>query len=431
MLLASTTHLSLGRGPLSGAYMFYGWFIVAASAFISAIIGGTTMRGFTALVDPIAATFGWSYAQISLAMTLRGVESGVMNPFMGVVADRWPARRLVFIGITIIGLGLLCLSQVNSLTMFYISFIIIGLGGSLGMQVVPMTVIARWFRENTGKAYGVLAAGIGAGGFLIPVVTMMIDTYGWQLFLVMLAVFVLAIGLPLSFVFRNRPEDYGLLPDGKTQDSSDDSPRMQTQGVGMSVKEALNTRAFWCISIAFMLQIVGPSAVLLHIMPYLSSLGIERATASMVVMFIYIVSIPSRFVFGWLMDIFRKSYVIAASMVLTSVGLFLLSIIDGSSLGSIAGFVIVYGFIVGGQISLRPPIIREYFGTRKFGTILGLSGIFITIGVIISPPLVGWFFDTRGVYDPIWLILRGICILGAILMLTTPQTSKKLRPDGN
>jgi sugar phosphate permease len=409
--------------------MFYGWFIVATSAFISAIIGGTTMRGFTALVDPIAVTFGWSYAQISLAMTLRGVESGIMNPFMGMVADRWPARRLVFIGITVTGLGILYLSQVNNLAMFYVSFVIIGLGGSLGMQVVPMTVIARWFRNNTGKAYGFLAAGIGAGGFLIPVVTRMIDTYGWQLFLVMLAVFILAIGLPLSFIFRNRPEDYGLLPDGKTQDGLGDSPRMQTQGVGMDVKEALKTRAFWCISIAFMLQILGPSAVLLHIMPYLSSLGIERASASMIVMYIYIVSIPSRFVFGWLMDIFRKNYVIAASMVLTSVGLFLFSIIDSGSFGSIAGFVIVYGFIVGGQISLRPPIIREYFGTKKFGTILGLSGIFITIGVIVSPPLVGWFFDTYGVFNPVWLILSGICMLGTILMLTIPQTSRKLRPD--
>jgi hypothetical protein len=54
--------------------MFYGWYIVAASAFIGAFIGGTTMRGFTALVDPMVTTFGWSYAQISLAMTLRGVE---------------------------------------------------------------------------------------------------------------------------------------------------------------------------------------------------------------------------------------------------------------------------------------------------------------------------------------------------------------------
>jgi len=153
----------------------------------------------------MVATFGWSYAQISLAMTLRGVESGVMNPFMGAVADRWPARRLVFIGVIVSGLGILFLSQVNNLPTFYTSFIIIGLGGSLGMQVVPAVVISRWFRKNTGKAYGILAAGIGLSGFLV---------------------------LPNSLnVSRGQ----------------------QTQDVSMGVKEALKTRAFWHIGIAFML----------------------------------------------------------------------------------------------------------------------------------------------------------------------------------
>jgi len=411
--------------------MFYGWYIVAATAFIGAYIGATTMRGVTALVDPIAVTFGWSYTQISLAMTLRGIESGVMNPFMGVVADRWPARRLVFIGIAVTGLGVLCLSQVNNLATFYVSFIIIGVGGSLGTMIVPMTVIARWFKRNTGKAYGVMAAGLGASGFLLPVITTIIDNYGWRAYLVMVTIGVFAICLPLSFVFRNRPEDYGILPDGKSQDSLAVSHRQQTPDVSMGVKEALKTRAFWYINIAFMLQTAGSAALLLHIMPYLSSLGMERSTASMIIMYVSIVSIPSRFVFGWLSDIYKKSYVIAASMVLTSIGFFLFSIIDGSSIGLIVGFVIVYGSVVGAYISLRPPIMREYFGVRKFGTIFGLGGIPLTIGVISTPPLAGWIFDTRGVYDPIWLVFSGVCMLGVILMLTLPQPSKSPKPTGS
>jgi sugar phosphate permease len=315
--------------------------------------------------------------------------------------------------------------------MFYTSFIIIGLGGSLGMQVVPAVVIARWFKNNTGKAYGILSAGIGLSGFLVPLVTMMIDNYGWRAYLVMVTIGVFAICLPLSFLFRNRPEDYGFLPDGKLPSSLTKSSRQQAQDVSVGVKEALKMRAFWHIGIAFMLQTAGGSAVLLHTMPYLSSLGIERSTASMVVMYIAIVSIPSRLVFGWLSDIFRKSYVIAASMVLTSIGLFLFSIIDGSSLGLIVGFVIVYGTVVGAYISLRPPIHREYFGIRKFGSILGLGSIFITIGAITTPPLAGWVFDTRGVYHPIWLIFSGVYLIGAILMLTIPRAPQKSKAISN
>ena len=52
--------------------IFYGWYIVGASVLISAFIGGMSFYGFTALVDPVAATLGWSYSQISLAMSIRG-----------------------------------------------------------------------------------------------------------------------------------------------------------------------------------------------------------------------------------------------------------------------------------------------------------------------------------------------------------------------
>jgi MCP family monocarboxylic acid transporter-like MFS transporter 4 len=166
-------------------------------------------------------------------------------------------------------------------------------------------------------------------------------------------------------------------------------------------------------------------------MPYLSSLGMDRTAASMIIMYISIVSIPMRFLFGWLSDIYKKSHVIAVSMVLTSIGLFLFSIIDGSSFVLIVGFVIVYGSVAGAYISLRPPIMREYFGIRKFGTILGLGGIPLTIGVISTPPLAGWVFDIRGVYDPIWLVFSGVCMLGVILMLTLPQPGKSPKPTGS
>jgi MFS family permease len=417
--------------------MFYGWYIVAAITFIGAIIGGTTTMGTTALVNPIAATMGWSYAQISLAMTLRGIESGVMNPFVGVMADRWPARRLVLIGIIITGIGLLFLSRVNNLPTFYASFIIMGIGGSLSLQVVPMTVIARWFKTNSGKAYGVMAAGLAGGGFLIPIVTLMIDTYGWRSFLVGLAVVVLVIGIPLSFVFRDRPENYRLLPDGKLKAGPENSHRLSAQedskvtDFSMGIKEAIRTRAFWSVGIAFMLQVAGGSAVLLHIMPYLVSLEIERSTASMIAMFISIVSIPSRFTFGWLSDIFKKKYVAAAAIASTSIGLFLFSNIEANSIWIIVGFVIFYGFGRGAQITVMPPIIREHFGPGNFGTIFGLVSIFITVGVITTPPLAGWVFDTRGVYDPIWLIFSGVSMLATIVMLTLPRAHRKLKQDGS
>jgi MFS family permease len=312
--------------------------------------------------------------------------------------------------------------------MFYVSFVIMGIGGSLGTQMVPMAVVARWFRRNTGKAYGVMAAGIGAGGFLLPVVTRMIDAHGWQNFLLWLALGVLAVGLPLSFVFRDRPEDSGLLPDGGPKVVSLDSPVPGAQEVSIGVKDAVKTRAFWFIAIAFMLQVAGGSALMLHIMPYLTSLEIDRGTASMITMLLSVVGIPSRFAMGWLCDIFRRNYVAAISLASTSIGLFLFSIIRSDSIWAIIGFIAFYSLGRGGQLSIMPTLIREHFGPAKFGSIFGLMGIFITLAVVTTPPLAGWVRDTQGDYGPIWLIFSSIGVVGVILALAIPRASRKLEP---
>ena len=86
-----------------------------------------------------------------------------LNPLLGFIVDRWPARRLVFIGAIILGAGIFLLSRTQSLVMLYASFMIIGLGSSLAVQMVPTVVVARWFKHDIGKANGVLAMGMGLG----------------------------------------------------------------------------------------------------------------------------------------------------------------------------------------------------------------------------------------------------------------------------
>jgi MFS family permease len=183
-------------------------------------------------------------------------------------------------------------------------------------------------------------------------------------------------------------------------------------------------RAFWHLGLASLLHIAACSAVTLHIMPYLTSLGVERTTASMVAMAMSMVSTPARFVFGWLADIFQKRCVFATSIALTSLGLFFLSRVDPSSLITVLLPVIFFGLGLGGTMPIRAPIVREYFGPRNFGTIYGLQFIFMTSGMVISPPLAGWVFDARGVYHPIWLILSGVAAAGALVMIATPLASR-------
>ncbi len=408
--------------------IFFGWYIVAAGLLLMMYNSGALVYGFTAFIDPFALAYGWSYAQISLATSVRGMEVGALNPLLGFVVDRWPARILVPIGVVIWGLGLYLLGRADTLPLFYGSFLVIGLGSSLGAQFVPTVVVARWFKRDIGKANGVMAMGMGIGGALIPLIVKMIDMYGIQGSLTILAAGACLLGLPLSLLFRNRPEDYGMFPDGKIQEATEDRDSSQVRELSIKPRQALKMRTFWQIGFFFLIQVAVMLAMQTHVMPYLENLGVGRSTAGVVAMALPLVSLGARIPFGWLADIFPKKYVLAVSLGLKAAGLFLfwyIGITGTASLGLMIFFIIAFGLGSGGMTPLRAPIIREYFGVGRFGTILGFMSVFTTIGLAMGPLAAGWVFDRFGTYVPIWLALGLVAIFGVLLLLTLPQAPGK------
>lgn len=143
--------------------IFYGWYIVVAALLITLYTGGVAHFGFTAVFEPIQKEFGWSYAQISLASSLRGLEMGLLAPLVGFFVDKWGPRKMVFIGSIFMCLGFLVLSRVDSMGMFYAAFILIATGMSLCAGTVLMTALANWFHKKAGIAMGIVVSGFGLG----------------------------------------------------------------------------------------------------------------------------------------------------------------------------------------------------------------------------------------------------------------------------
>jgi len=278
---------------------------------------------------------------------------------------------------------------------------------------VLMAAVANWFRKNIGKALGVIACGVGAGGIFIPVIVRLIDLYQWRTTLIILGLGMWLFGIPLSFLVRNKPEQYGYLPDGETSAEQISTPKSQDGQVGF--KEALKSRDFWHVTIALTIWMMAPLAVITHVMPYLNSLGMSRLSAALVATAIPLFSIIGRLGFGWLGDIFDKRYVMAGAYALGGLGLLAFSYIQMP--GLIFPFLILFPLSWGANV-LRGSIVREYFGIASFGRLLGIMAGITAVGKIIGPSLAGWTYDTFGSYHLIWLVFAGISIIPIILMLT-------------
>jgi len=174
----------------------------------------------------------------------------------------------------------------------------------------------------------------------------------------------------------------------------------------IGLREALRKRAFLYLNIAEAIRMLTITAVIIHVMPYLSSVGIPRATAGMVAGAIPLFSIIGRFGFGLLGDIFDKRHLMVWTFSIIGGGMLAFCYVQVIWVALL--FLLLFSPGYGGGMVVRGAILREYFGRTSFGKILGITMGSASIGGIIGPTLAGWAFDTLGNYHIIWPVLSGL-----------------------
>ncbi|MFC1534215.1 MFS transporter [Thermodesulfobacteriota bacterium] len=409
-----------GRQPNK---IFYGWWIVVGSFIYGLYSAGAIYFGFTAFFEPIAKEFDWSYGTVAIAASLRGMEMGLLAPLLGMLVDRWGARPLMIVASLIGGLGLIFQSKISSLGMFYAAFILISIGISPAGATVQMAAVANWFKRRAGLAMGIVASGFASGGIMVPMISMAIDTYGWRNVMIAMGLGLWLVGIPVSFIFRHKPEQYGYLPDGgvtnRAIDNPDRSPEIGSEE-NIPFGRVLKSRVFWFINITSMISFLAIGAVMTHVMPYLSSISIPRSISSLVAGGIPLVSICGRLGSGLLGDIFDKRWVAAASVILITLGLLSSICVTMNGIWFLIPFVFFFGTGWGGITTLRPVLMREYFGRSRLGTILGFSSGVMMVGNIVGSPVAGWVFDYWGSYHGAWYVFAGFVLIATVFVVALP-----------
>jgi len=131
------------------------------------------------------------------------------------------------------------------------------------------------------------------------------------------------LGIPLALIVRDRPEQVEFNPEAPAAESSpapSEGERFPpTKGAFF---EMIKKPSFLYLNLAEAVRMMSVTAVVIHLMPYLSSLGVPRATAGAVAAALPLVSIAGRFGFGWWGDHFDKRVVMSATFFLMSAGAF-------------------------------------------------------------------------------------------------------------
>lgn len=400
--------------------IFYGWWIVIACSLLTFYGAGTFFYGFTVFVHPMAKELGWSMALISGAFSLYRLESGIGAPLAGFLLDRVGPKIVVMAGGLIWGTGFIYLSHAKTVVHFYVAFFVISFGFTFASgTAVPSALIAKWFMRRRGRALGIFTAVSGLSGLLVPILSYLINTYGWQLTLLMMGFFTFLVTTPLSMTLRHKPEDHGLLPNGTPSSIIPKAPfAADTFGdteVDFGVGKALLTPAFWLLSLATTIFSMTMSALFVHIVPHLISAGIEARAASLAVVFITLCSVLGRAGFGWLSDTLNKKWLLISAFLLQGIGLFIFSQVH--QILHLIPFVLTYAPSYGGGIVLRAAITGEYYGRKNFGTIYGTLVGMGTFGGIAGPVIAGLAYDSCGNFRLVFAIFALVSLFSALLLL--------------
>ncbi|MBG94728.1 MAG: hypothetical protein CL793_05660 [Chloroflexi bacterium] len=405
--------------------IYYGWWIVLASMVVLGVGAGCYWLGFGVFFLPLATEFATSRTRLSFAVSIAQMEGGLLGPIDGYLVDRFGPRKMMFIGVGMMGLGFIWMSQVQSLFMFYVVYLaFISFGMSLGIRVPALVAPTNWFVKKRGIALGFATSGVGLGGILVPIIGWLVVTVEWRVTAALVGVLILFVCLPLAGVMRHRPEHYGMVPDGNIDleeahndggsESIPDS-EMVLDEVEFSMREALMTPVFWFLSIVFGLRQLIIGAVGLHQVPFVVDIGISSQIAATVLGMTAITSIIGRLGFGWMGDRIPTRYVMALSIACAALGVLILAY--STEWWHLMFFVLTYGIGWGGGATTMSVVRADYFGRRAFGTISGLMDAVQMFGLVLGPVFAGWVYDTYESYYFAFMIFAASGLIAAIMMV--------------
>lgn len=390
------------------------------------ITAGINFHGFSNFIIPLTSEFGWNRTTISGVFSLARMESGLLGPLEGWLVDRVGPRRLMLVGVPLMGIGYMLMSRVDSLAAFFFVYIFaITLGNSLGMSTPMAASVANWFNRKRGLAFGVMWSGVGLGGFFVPAVGWLIAIYDWRIASIIIGVFIIVMGVPIAALMRHRPEPYGYMPDGVEPDGSDEpgvaSRRRQPDlSQDFTAREALMTSSFWYLTLSIAARSLVSGGVGLHLVPYFVDLGASDVFAATLAGAVGVLSIPGRFGLSAVSDYINRRYVMAASLFLMTIAIIFMA--RATSVTQVIPFLVLYAAAQGGISVIPQSLIAEYFGRRAYATIQGFRSTIQMVGIIIGPLISGYVFDTTGSYE--WAFLgfgaATLVSLGLVLMMRPP-----------
>ena len=393
-----------------------GWRVTAAGTLNQTVVSVPTFQGSSAIFAAVEEDFGWQRATTAGAASAGSLANAILGPFLGAMTDRIGSARMILAGLIVAGTGFILFSQVQTPWHYYAAWTMVSVGVSVGGFTPSIAAVNMWMSHRRATAMSIVLAGSSAGAVLVPLMAWSMAGFGWRTTVIGVGITFALVAPAISWTMRGRPPD--MQTGARQSPSAGDGSASQYD---FTPGEALRTRAFWAISWSHTLANLSTGVVSSQVVLHLNAVGLSLTSASLVIPVMGGVAFIFQLIGGQIGDRMGKRVPASLFILLQAVAVVVLAFTNGMPMAM--AFAVLWGIGFGGRTPLLHAMRGDYFGRKRYATIMSLSAVPMAFGMTIMPWVAGKVFDIQGTYQWVFVGLAGACVAGAgVILLATPPT---------
>ena len=403
---------------MSGLRKHYHWAIAFVVLIELAVFSGILNNLISLHLIPVTEDLGISRGDFSLAFSIRPLVGFFSTLFSGILFAKFGYRKLVSVFLLSAAVSFAILGSSQNIIMLAVASAIMGISEGFCTTTAASRVVNTWFHSHQGMILGLVTVATGLGGSLFSVVlSKVIAASSWRYSYYLSAVLVAVVAALIYLIARDRPGDLGLLPFGAGKGHGK-KPRRASgdHWPGYEAKDVLRKPTFILTCVVIFLSCCCTYAAFSVVVPHFQDCGMSAADAATVQSIMLLILAGAKFICGSLSDLLGAKFINVLCMSCGTIGLFLLTRVDGFTSALIACVFFSIGVVM---TTITVPLLSSsLFGYKPQSSIIGIFMALIPASSVITCPVVNMLYDRIGSYNPIFL--GTACIGITVLVLMVP-----------
>ncbi|MEW9856719.1 MFS transporter [Novosphingobium sp. M1R2S20] len=393
-------------------------------SFTSVITAATGL-----FIEPISREFGWSRALVSSGVSITAILTFLGSPLFGTFIDKWGTRRMAIPGLALMALVIASLSLLTGSTwQWFAVWTVYGLAALATKSTVWTAAVNSTFTAGRGLGLGLVLSGSAlAQAVTPPLADFLIKSFGWRNAFVWLGLGWGTIAILLCLAWLR--DGYDIIRRAREAAGANGSAAPLMDVPGLTVAQAWRDPDLWRIAISTFIIMTATIALVVHQIPILVEVGVDRTTAAAYAGLAGLVGIVGKLVTGALLDRYSARWVGGLTILATSTT-YVLLLWPGAPTLAIVAAMMINGYAGGTKLQLVGYLTAAYTGMRKFGTIFGAMASLIAAGSGLGPVLGGWIHDRWGTYEPLLWGAFGLTLVSSLLLFGLRAYPVWSKPEG-